>query len=404
MQSEEVKDKLKNTNLSKYGVEYGMQSEIVKRHFRENCKERTGKDWYSQTDEVKEKKKVSRTKRVLKFEESHNCTERYKLIETYGQSWLSLNLPYIRDGKFLFYSNEHLPTIKRCFEDSKNNISSGEIEILEFCRSLLSPEEIISNYRGLIKSGEGSSLELDIYIPSKKVAIEYDGIYWHSLKDKNYHLHKTEECEKKGIRLIHIWEDLWFSKKEIYKSIISSALGIYSKKIYARSCECKGISPKEYKEFLSENHLQGSVNSSLRLGLFYEGELIQVAGWGKSRFKKDEFELHRMCSKLNTQITGGFSKLIKHSNLNNFVSFIDRDLYNGKSYQEVGFALLSYIKPGYFYCNSKLERVNRVSAQKHKLSKFLPKYNESLTEVENMEANGYHRVYDCGNIKVEYKN
>lgn len=119
------------------------------------------------------------------------------------------------------------------------------------------PEEIkiLRNDKSTILGKKDRNLELDIYIPDKNLAIEYNGIYWHAKEDKNYHLHKTEECEKKGVRLIHIWEDLWFSKKEIYKSIISSALGVYSRKIYARNCECKEIPPKKYKEFLSENHL-----------------------------------------------------------------------------------------------------------------------------------------------------
>ena len=62
-------------------------------------------------------------------------------------------------------------------------------------------------------------LEIDIFIPSKNIAIEYDGLYWHSSNkfsgrtiEKKYHLNKTEQCLKKGIKLIHIFENEWILK------------------------------------------------------------------------------------------------------------------------------------------------------------------------------------------------
>ncbi len=178
--------------------------------------------------------------------------------------------------------------------------------------------------------------ELDIYIPSKNVAIEFNGLYWHSDKQKpfDYHKIKTELCNQKGIRLIHIFEDEWQNNKDIIKSIIKSSLGIYDRKIYARKCEIKELNNKEYKDFLVKNHIQGQINSSLKVGLFYKNELVQVAGFGKSRFKSNELELHRMCTLLNTQVIGGFSKLCKYLN-QPFISYIDKskfnDLYEKKS-------------------------------------------------------------------------
>ena len=124
------------------------------------------------------------------------------------------------------------------------------------------------------------------------------------------------------------------------ESIILSSLGIYKEKIPARECETREISLKEYKDFLKENHIQGEINSKLRLGLFYKDELVQVAGGGYSRFKKEEIESHRMSTKLNTQVMGGFSKLIKHSKLKKFISFVDRRLFNGKGYIASGFKLI----------------------------------------------------------------
>ena len=63
--------------------------------------------------------------------------------------------------------------------------------------------------------------ELDIYIPSKQIAIECNGIYWHSYDNKpiKYHINKYTECLNKGIQLITIWEDWIIHKPEIVRSI-----------------------------------------------------------------------------------------------------------------------------------------------------------------------------------------
>lgn len=404
MKTEEGKLKQKNTNLKRYGVEYAMQKEEIKKHYIENCLAKTGHEWYTQTAQTKEKKEKLRLERVKNFEIQNNCTSTAELKNKYGQAWYVLGLPTIRLGKCTYISNEYLPLIQKSFENAKLNASCAESDIVEYCKSLLPNTEVVQHCRNLIKSSKGTYSELDVYIPLKEVAIEYNGIYWHAFKDKNYHLHKTEECEKLGIRLIHIWEDLWLSKKEIYKSIIASALGVHKQRIYARNCECKPLSSIDYEEFLETNHIQGSVKSSIRLGLYYKGELVQVAGWGKSRFKSGEIELHRMCTKLYTQVIGGFSKLIKHSGLKEFVSYVDRSLFNGQGYLSSGFTLRGTTQIGYFYhdSNPRSNRISRYQAQKHKLKNWLPKFEGTLTEEENMQSNGYSKLYDCGNYLVFY--
>lgn len=130
-----------------------------------------------------------------------------------------------------------------------------------------------------------------------------------------------------GIRLIHILDYYWNTKKDICEDIIRAALGKLEIKISARKCEVKEIDSKVYKDFLNKYHIQGAVNSGIRYGLFYKNELVQYIGLGKSRFKKDEIELHRMCTKGNTQVLGGFSKLIKHCNQKHIISYIDRYIY-----------------------------------------------------------------------------
>jgi len=272
--------------------------------------------------------------------------------------------------------------------------SNGEKEMYDFVKSL--DETAINNDRTILKPKE-----LDIFVPSKNIAIEFDGLFWH--KDENL-LIKTNQCADKGIRLLHFYEDEWEYKKDICKSIISSALGIFEQRVYARKCKIKNLSTDEYNNFLDNNHIQGFINTPIRIGLFYNEELIQCIGIGKSRYSADEFELYRMCTKLNHQVIGGFSKLLKHLckyyNINILYSYVDRRLFDGNGYKKIGFSILKETKPSYFYFKN-LKRENRIKYQKHKLKKILENFDDSLSEIDNMKNNGFALIYDCGTYKMK---
>ena len=66
----------------------------------------------------------------------------------------------------------------------------------------------LKEYRlDVIHSYREQGYELDIYIPSKKIAIEYDGYLWHKNIIKK-DLEKNYKCKKDGIRLYRIREGL----------------------------------------------------------------------------------------------------------------------------------------------------------------------------------------------------
>ena len=405
-QTQEYKNKTKMTCLKKYGSDSYLNSKDCKNKLYQKF----GVHNISQIEGWKDKINKSQAKNIELFEKKHNCIWLSSLMEIYGSGWYQSKIVpekgFLNDGKRIFVLNEYISDISKYSSAIHSGSSNEECEIYEFLLLYLKPEEIIKNCRTVLKHPiTNNGIELDIYIPSYKLAIEANGLYYHSTDrlPSGYHLMKTKECEEKGIRLIHIFEDDWILKQNICKSIILSALGIYDVRIFARNCKIKEISSEEYKNFLNLNHIQGSINSSIRFGLFYNDELIQVAGWGKSRFKSGEFELHRMCSKLNTQVIGGFSKLIKHSQLDNFISYIDRSLFDGKGYVKIGFKLLNETPISYFYWKVFGVRINRISAQKYKLPNLLKnKFDPTLSETENMLAAGYHKVEDCGTLKMKY--
>lgn len=238
-----------------------------------------------------------------------------------------------------------------------------------------------------------------MYLPDYKLAIEYDGIHYHSeqFKPKGYHIFKTSECEKQGIQLLHIFD---FEDVDIWKSIISGKLK-KNTKIFARKCIVKELSLDETKIFLEENHLQGFCPSKYRYGLFYNGELVQVMTFGVPRFNKQyDFELLRLASKKFTSVVGGASKLLKffrNSHTGSIISYANRRFSTGDVYRKLGFIQLGITDVNYFYTGHN-EVLTRYQYQKHKLKDLLESFDPSKTESENMRLNGYFKVFDCGNL------
>jgi len=274
--------------------------------------------------------------------------------------------------------------------------SKEEKEVLDYIKEI---------YKGKILENDRSlGVEIDIYLPEIKLGIEYNGLYWHSSvhKDKNFHLNKTETCEKNNVQLIHIFANEWLEKKEIVKSILRSKMGLNKDKIFARKCEIREVPSKESNNFLEENHIQGKDNSPHRFGLYYKNKLVQLLTLKRTHRSKTKYlELKRSCTILNTSVVGGFSKLLKHTkNIFNedIITFADRR-YSSKdnAYNKIG-ELIDTIKPNHFYIEG-LTLVSREKYQKHKLKDIFENYDPELTAIENCHINGIFQIYDCGNYK-----
>ena len=297
-----------------------------------------------------------------------------------------------------------------------NKESDKEKELLEFIKSIYNGN-ILTNCKDIIKP-----YELDIYIPDKNIAFEFNGLYWHSdkFKDNNYHLNKTEECKKLGIQLIHIFEDEWDNKKDIIKTKIIYILGLSkAKRIYGRSklLSIKEINNTIKNDFLDKNHIQGrDYNTELNLGLFYNDLLVSVMTFCKLRInlgnkesKEGYYELSRFATDINYNIVGGFGKLFSYFkntyDFNSIITYADRRWSEGNLYYKNGFILDHISKPNYFYITKGFnKRYNRFNFAKYKLkTKFKEYYRDDLTEKEIMKLAGYNRIYDCGTLVFKYK-
>lgn len=297
----------------------------------------------------------------------------------------------------------------------KIGYSYMEGEVLEIIRNYRSELEIIQDDRQQIKP-----YELDMYVPELKFAIECNPTCTHNSSkqpfgDDNpitwkYHQMKTDLCEQQGIFLFHIFGYEWTNKRKIIESMLRNLLGVYEQRIYARNCELREVSYNDAMMFLNENHRQGNSNSSIRLGLYYENELVSIMTFSKRRAtigseSDGEYELVRFCNKLNTSVVGGASKLFKHFvdiiKPSSIISFSDRAHTRGNLYKVLGFQEIRRSEPGYVWVDEKTDiAYNRVNTQKHNLRKFLKddSIDLSQTETQIMESHGFLKVYDSGTI------
>lgn len=280
--------------------------------------------------------------------------------------------------------------------------SKAEEEIGDFISKILKDNSAISfNDRSVLKNNE-----LDIYIKNRKLAIEFNGLFWHSDKNKNYHLMKTEMCDNLGIRLIQIFEDEYTFHKEIVLSKLKHILGndYNLKKIYGRNCTIKEITFKESSDFLNKNHIQGSSKSTVYLGALANNVLCAVMSFTK--LSEGKWELTRFASDITKRSIGIggklFSYFIKHYNPAEVKSFADRrwtvDNENNL-YHKLGFKLEKILRPDYrYFMNGKKERLHKFGFRKSILAK---KYSLSceLTETQMTDKIGAKKIWDCGLFK-----
>ena len=381
-QSEELRAKTEETMLARYNVSYAAQSPVIQA--------KTKKYWY-------EKYGVD------------NPSKRHILQDTFNKledkEWLA--------AQNLVYSLEPLAdqlgisaaTLGKAFRKLnlvpvRHNIvtSHAETDIVNFIKNN-STTLVVESDRTVIKP-----FELDIYLPELKLAIEFNGNYWHSElngKDSKYHLDKTTKCMEQGIHLIHIWEYIYTQKPAIIQSKLNNMLG-NSTPIYGRKCEIRVIDTVTAKEFLEDTHLQGYCAATTKLGLYNNNTLVAVMTFGNARFDNiHSHELLRYSSKLNCSVVGGFSKLlqyyVKTFNPESIVSYSDLTWSIGKVYMKNGFTFSHRARPSYYYTNDYVNFEHRMGFQKKKMPLKLQDFDPALSEWANMQNNGYDRIWNCGN-------
>ncbi len=429
---DDIKNKSKITNLVKYGVEYYMNTQDFKNKKKNSILKKYGVDSYSKTNEYKVKVKNTNLERygVEHYAKTYYAKERIRHtnLEKYDVDNYSKTEEYKEKTKigndifYIKYLGNNISLFKcnksHNFEihiDNYHGRKSKDIELCTICNPIGSQksfkekdllEFIQNNYQGEIISSYRDGLEIDIYLPELNLGFEFNGLYWHSnkFKEKNYHLHKTNYFKDNGIRIIHIWEDDWVFRRKIVESQILNLIIKSSEKIFARKCVVKLVDVKETRKFLDDNHIQGFVNSKLKLGLYYNNELVSIMTFdqfeGRKKMEEGGYNLSRFCNKINTNVVGGASKLLNHFiknyNPSRIISYANKDWSVGNLYYLLGFENVGGNGPDYKYIVDG-KRVHKSNYKKSKLDIR----GKSITESDQMKINGVNKIYDCGKIKFE---
>ena len=404
-QVKEFKDRRSATIMDRYGVDSILKNPAFVKKQKQTMIDRYGVDSYQKTDQHKRKAYDQSYETILGWGDyvrplftreeyhgwKHGQVYRWKCMECGGEFESDLHVSNI-------HGIERLPRCMKCHPYMTNE-SELERDLKKFIESLYDGE-IVMHERNIV-----NGIELDIYLPDRKLAFEFDGLYYHnefSGKSSDYHRMKTEKCEAAGIHLIHVFEDEWLGKREIVEDRIRCIMGIGGRKVFARKCVVDKIDDAEASVFLEHNHLQGNDHSSVKYGLYYEGELVAVMTFGKPRFNKNyNWELIRFACKIGVNVIGGASRLLSRfsrEHQGTLISYADRRYSIGLLYKALGFELVGKSEPNYWWVKNKV-RISRYKCQKSRLQGLLgDKFDESKSEVENMHTNGWGRIYDCGNF------
>jgi len=418
---QKIKDKKKETCLKNYGVDNPSKDKGVRSKVVETNLNQFGTTWFSKTDQYKEKVRQTSLSRfgVEHSQQEHYNQDTLKLIsnpvvfkEWLLQKHISEKLSGGEIAELLEVSHKTVWNYCDKFGIQLKRFSNSALQkdVLKHITEIYSASTVIECDRATL-----NGLEIDILLPEKNIGIEVNGLYWHShstpetTKEKLKHQDKTSVAAEKGIKLFTIFENEWDNevKQSIWKSILSNSLN-NTKRIFARKCEIAFPTSEEVLSFYSVNHIQGHVHSKVNLALKYEGNLVQLMSFSKSRYNKAyQWELTRLCSLSGVRVTGGASKLFKfflnQHDPKSVISYCDLRYGTGAVYEKLGLSLSHIAAPNYYYFKPNQGILyTRMQFQKHKLASKLDIFDSKLSESQNMFNNGYYRIWDCGNKVFVY--
>lgn len=308
--------------------------------------------------------------------------------------------------------------------------SAAELKLGEVVKTLVGDDTKVKfRIRSVLPSGK----ELDIYVPSKKVAIEYNGVFYHSEgagKEKSAQADKWRECKDLGIQLIQIWEDDWNERKSICIRMIAAKLGatsalskfsefsgtLVNTHVGARSCKLVLVGAQEAKTFLNENHIQGATTASCHFGLRDKTGVLRAllsvrSPRGSARQHRGEGVWDIVRYATLGGVPGGFTRLMTYAEktlkekgeiITSWVSFSANDVSDGSLYRKSGFIKDKELAADYMYVGNfvKWKRTNKENFQKKRFRETPElEWDESWTEHDAALANNLYRAYDSGKIR-----
>jgi hypothetical protein len=394
MQLPAQQQKVKDANMVKYGVEFPLQNPAINNKFHNTLELRTEEyrlDIKQRTQQTFQTKYGVNSASQLHLSSNtldilHDADLFKNFVRGKPRDEIVQELGIHPHCLYLYSKKYHALDLI-----APKTKSQFELEMEQFLQSM--NINYVCNTRTII-----SPWELDFYMPDIDVAIECNGLYWHSEnssgRGKHYHENKFIKCKNLGIKLITIFDDEWINQRNQVQTRLQHILHSSQDLIYARNCQVILIDHKQAQGFCQQHHLQGHVSAKHYLGLQHQGNLVAVMSLDKSRFNKThEYELLRFCS---LGVVGAAGKLLKffisQFNPTSIISYSNNNWGWGELYEKLGFKFLGSTL-GYQYTDYH-QRFNRMRFQKKLL--VAAGNDNSLTEWQIMQDQGYDRVWDCG--------
>lgn len=401
-------EKVRETSLVKYGVDHFSLSKAVKDKKEATNVERYGHIYPTQNDEVKAKIKLA-WKDIIS-----SGSDKYKMasfVSSSAELW-----DEIKSGKSLQDISDmfgvdrvalNKALLSKTFKNRYQKLYTypkhqKQKEIYDYLISIGVDDLNMNNLSAI-------GLELDMYSLSRKIAVEFNGSYWHSeaIVDKKLarskHIKKTRMCNEVGIRLINIFEKQWTDRENQYKAFLRSAFGFNSIKIDARKCD---ISLDHQEAFIDQYHIQGKPHGAIFwVSLIFNNQTVGAMSLSRHHRQGNngcDIVLSRMVFASGVTVRGGASKMMKQakewaksSGFKNIITWSDGMITNGDVYSKMGFTEERSYGPDYFYWDVKTNSYKSKQSQK-KSATGCPK---EMTERDWCWENGLYRIWDCGKKK-----
>lgn len=406
LQVPEFREKARLTNMKKYGTLHPLQSSEVQEKQKSTCIEKYGVDNVSKSDVVKEKRRLTFQKRYGVNNPFRSPSILERIANTNLSKYGCIN-PFsnpdvkdkIKETCMEKYGVPYHCMTQKCIEAQGHIIS----KINQHFHQFLLDKGIESEFEFTIENRS-----YDFHILNSNILIEINPTYTHNSAvgpvfsshqreplPFDYHRMKTQVAKSNGYHCIHIfdWED-W--------NKIAGLISPNKKRIYARNCILKEVSESECHKFLEKYHLQNSCKGqSVRLGLYYKDELVQLMTFGKPRYNKNyQWELLRYCSNSDYIIVGGsqklFKKFIDKYNPESIISYCDTSKFNGNVYQKLGFVFKTITNPTAHWFNGSRHITDMLLRQRGADQLIGTNYGKGTNNAEIMIKYGYLPVYDCG--------
>lgn len=342
MQSSRIRSKITQTNIEKYGVCFPLESNKIYNKARDSNFANHGGVLSTQHQDVKEKSKHTLEKKYGVTHPSRIGVAASSLKNVTDKDWLTEQHHVFKKSHTEIALDLHLAntTVSRWFKNFAIPVqrfpsSLGEKQVCAFVQSLIPDSVVISGTRDVI-----SPSELDIYVPSHNFAIEYNGIYRHSIdsgKNELYHLNKTKACAAQDINLLHVFDTEWDKRPDVVKSLISKHVG-RSFIVSSENLSLQEVNVTSAETFRVENCLEeffyeqcyGLYNSNgVVAALYVKGDTVKYV------------------EKIFTEVSGGFERLFAFVNTlhENDVWFYVTDLRFLENPSLYGFTPMSFIQP-----------------------------------------------------------